>query len=157
MSSKNKHIYEQEFRSWGEALDSYLKHKELKKVWLAKELIKNNPDVTEENYKDKVQSKQSEISRWVRGKTPIDRTIDEINDLLNISIVQNEEGLWTIIPEPPLGSMTPEQKISLYKTRPKSEGFSHTERDLILESLADHAESLAKGLRRLLDIERSRE
>lgn len=51
---------------------------------------------------------------------------------------------------------TIEEKIQEYSTRKANGSVSENERDLLLQFLLDHAESVSEGLRRLIEIERNR-
>jgi transcriptional regulator with XRE-family HTH domain len=87
MSSNNTNIFNIFFETYGEALDKYLKNKGLTKTWLAKKIKKD---------RQKINTAQSMISRWTKGRAISTEYQNKINNILNIEIAQNNQGKWNI-------------------------------------------------------------
>lgn len=78
---------------------------------------------------------------------------------LNIDITQAPEGHWEIAEGGDRAEVKTERiedMISEYEDRKRGGGVSQTERDLLIGFLEEQAESLAKGLRLLRQLERYR-
>lgn len=76
------------YNSYGDALYNVLKNKDLDQRWLAKKIQKPH---------QKIESLESQISRWVNKGTSVKESYrDLINKTLNVSINQENDGLWYI-------------------------------------------------------------
>ena len=97
MSSKLLNI----FNSYGEALDKALNNKGLSRKWLAKKIVDED---------SKLQSMQSQISRWISGGSVSEIYQQRINNSLNIFIHQDKNGDW-VIDEPDSQDSLNEPKV----------------------------------------------
>ena len=141
LSRKNK----RKFDTFGSALGYLLENRGISQAWLSK----------------KSGQRPDDINRIIQGrvKNPTDETRSKLTDPLNIDISQNYEGEWVLEEGGDLQKTDPnkvEELLSEYESRKADRGVSQTERDLLIGFLEEQAESLAKGLRLLRQLERYR-
>lgn len=160
-------IFDNKFDSYGKALAAALNDRGLTPTWLAKKLhIEGN--------KPSFDSLRSMISRWLSGDPVGLKYQKRINSIFDFTIKQAEDGKWIVsrteqkskkvknsqsLDEYRKSKASPslEDKLKEYESRKADSNFSDTERDLLLEYLLSHAESLSEGLRRLVEIEKDRD
>lgn len=94
----------------------------------------------------------SHVSKWENGAGISRKHLVKLASVLEASEKYILEGVgdYEHDEQPPT---TIEEKIDRYKSRKEQKDFSGTERDLLLQFLLGHAESLSEGLRRLIEIE----
>lgn len=160
MSNNNKHLFQQVYNTWGEALGAYLDEKfgqRGSRSKLARMLLGDEAD------DNKVKSKASEVGRWInQGVTPIDRTKEDVHNLLNICITENREGDWAISRTKKGQSKEPDSKYSIdellqeERSRLGIQDIPDTERGRELQGMLDDAVSLVLKIRRSIEMEKRR-
>jgi transcriptional regulator with XRE-family HTH domain len=155
MSSKKFNLFNNIYDSYGEAFFNYLKANGLSQKWLAKKIIERGQKMT---------SLQSQINRWCSGDTVSDEYQIKINNALDISINQLNNGKWKIsgendISNPPrsnkLSSYTIDQLLKEERSRLDIFDIPDTERGREIQSVLDDAVSLVLKLRRLIEKEKN--